>query len=457
MARLFGTCALAGLAANDFADKLDAFAFVRLGLAQRANLGAYLTQKLLVIALEDDQRVLVALALGLYLYLGGELYIDGVGVAECQLQNLACSCGAVTYAYEFHFFAVTFTHAYDHVVDQRTPQAALCAVLRMFDPSDVYVALIFECAVVLVSRFTDGYLFGLLASVIGVVGVNWIFTYPYMQLNFTISGYPLTFLVMLAVSVVVSALTTQIKQQEKLRAEAEREKMRGNLLRAVSHDIRTPLTAIVGGIDAILENGEKLSPETRTSLLENMRDESNWLIGVVENLLSVTRMSGASNIKKELEAGEEVLSAAAMKFQRHYPATRVEISAPDTLLMIPMDIILIEQVLINLMENAVQHGKTTTQISLRLTRSEDLAVFEVSDDGQGIAPALLPHLFDGYLTRDQEAISDKRRNMGIGLSVCYTIVKAHGGRITAENRPEGGAQFRFYLPLKEEKEDEDQG
>ena len=242
----------------------------------------------------------------------------------------------------------------------------LCALLRMIDSSDVYVALIFECAVVLVSRFTDGYLFGLLASVIGVVGVNWIFTYPYMQLNFTISGYPLTFLVMLAVSVVVGTLTTQIKQQEKLRAEAEREKMRGNLLRAVSHDIRTPLTAIVGGIDAILENGSQIAPETSRDLLENMRDESNWLIGVVENLLSVTRMSGASNIKKELEAGEEVLGAAAMKFQRHYPATRVEISAPDTLLMIPMDIILIEQVLINLMENAVQHGKTTTQIALRL-------------------------------------------------------------------------------------------
>ena len=315
--------------------------------------------------------------------------------------------------------------------------ASLCALLRMIDSSDVFVALIFECAVVLVSRFTDGYLFGLLASFLGVVGVNWIFTYPYMQLNFTISGYPLTFLVMLAVSVVVSALTTQIKQQEKLRAEAEKEKMRGNLLRAVSHDIRTPLTAIVGGIDAILENGEKLTPETR------------WLIGVVENLLSVTRMSGASNIKKELEAGEEVLSAAAMKFQRHYPATRVEISAPDTLLMIPMDIILIEQVLINLMENAVQHGKTTTQISLRLTRSDDLAVFEVSDDGQGIAPALLPHLFDGYLTRDQEAISDKRRNMGIGLSVCKSIVQAHGGAMRASNRPTGGALLQFTLPLEE--------
>ena len=327
--------------------------------------------------------------------------------------------------------------------------ASLCALLRMIDSSDVFVALIFECAVVLVSRFTDGYLFGLLASFLGVFGVNWIFTYPYMQLNFTISGYPLTFLVMLAVSVVVSALTTQIKQQEKLRAEAEKEKMRGNLLRAVSHDIRTPLTAIVGGIDAIVENGEKLSPETRASLLENMRDESNWLIGVVENLLSVTRMSGASNIKKEREAGEEVLGAAAMKFQRHYPATRVEISAPDTLLMIPMDIILIEQVLINLMENAVQHGKTTTQISLRLTRRENFALFEVSDDGQGIEPALLPRLFDGYLTRDQESISDKRRNMGIGLSVCKSIVQAHGGAMRAANRPAGGALLQFTLPLEE--------
>ena len=327
--------------------------------------------------------------------------------------------------------------------------AILCALLRMIDSSDVFVALIFECAVVLVSRFTDGYLFGLLASFLGVFGVNWIFTYPYMQLNFTISGYPLTFLVMLAVSVVVSALTTQIKQQEKLRAEAEKEKMRGNLLRAVSHDIRTPLTAIVGGIDAILENGEKLSPETRASLLENMRDESNWLIGVVENLLSVTRMSGASNIKKELEAGEEVLGAASMKFQRHYPATRVEISAPDTLLMIPMDVILIEQVLINLMENAVQHGRTTTQISLRLTRRENFALFEVSDDGQGIEPALLPRLFDGYLTRDQEAISDKRRNMGIGLSVCKSIVQAHGGEMRAANRPGGGAILQFTLPLEE--------
>ena len=170
---------------------------------------------------------------------------------------------------------------------------------------------------------------------------------------------------------------------------------------------------------------------------------------MVENLLSVTRMSGASNIKKELEAGEEVLGAAAMKFTRHYPAVEVCITAPDELLMIPMDIILVEQVLINLMENAVQHGKTTTKIELRLKSANGLAVFEVADNGCGIQKELLPHLFEGYLTRDQEEISDQRRNMGIGLSVCMSIVQAHGGTMRARNRKKGGALLQFTLPLEE--------
>ena len=208
----------------------------------------------------------------------------------------------------------------------------LCYFLRTIDDSDVYVALIFELTVVLVSRFTDGYLFGLLSSVVGVIGINYIFTFPYYQLNFTISGYPLTFLVMLIVSVVVSTLTTQIKQQEKIRAEAEKEKMRGNLLRAVSHDIRTPLTSIVGGVSTLLDSGDQLDEATRTQLLENIRDESNWLVSVVENLLSVTRMTGEqTKIKKEMEAGEEVLSAAAMKIKKHYPEITVSVRAPQEL------------------------------------------------------------------------------------------------------------------------------
>ena len=302
----------------------------------------------------------------------------------------------------------------------------LCYFLRTIDDSDVYVALIFELTVVLVSRFTDGYLFGLLSSVVGVIGINYIFTFPYYQLNFTISGYPLTFLVML------------------------KEKMRGNLLRAVSHDIRTPLTSIVGGVSTLLDSGDQLDEATRTQLLENIRDESNWLVSVVENLLSVTRMTGEqTKIKKEMEAGEEVLSAAAMKIKKHYPEITVSVRAPQELLMIPMDVILIEQVLINLMENSIQHGGTTTRVELQLRKEGENARFEVADNGQGIAREVFPKLFKGYLSHDEELTADGRRNMGIGLSVCMSIVQAHGGTMQAENREIGGALFSFTLPLEE--------
>ena len=133
-----------------------------------------------------------------------------------------------------------------------------CLPLQQLADTDTHVPLLFVLAVLLVSRYTDGYKYGIFASFVAVVGVNYAFTYPYFALNFTIAGYPLTFLVMLIVSAVVSTLTTQIKQQEHIRMEAEKEKMRGNLLRAVSHDIRTPLTSIVGSASGILENYKML-------------------------------------------------------------------------------------------------------------------------------------------------------------------------------------------------------
>ena len=180
----------------------------------------------------------------------------------------------------------------------------LCTLLRRSDISDGFASPVFVLAVLLTSRFTNGYLFGTLAAFLSVIGINYIFTFPYWEFNFTMTGYPLTFFVMLCVSLVTCTMTTKIKQQEQFRMESEREKMRANLLRSVSHDIRTPLTSIVGGIDTLLESGEQLSPELRTELLQSIRDESGWLIGIVENLLSVTRVSGAGSIKKELEAGE---------------------------------------------------------------------------------------------------------------------------------------------------------
>ena len=325
----------------------------------------------------------------------------------------------------------------------------LCSMLRFLSEGDVYAALIFETAVIFVSRYTNGYLYGLVSSVIGVIGVNYMFTYPYFSLNFTISGYPLTFLVMITVAIIVGAMTTQLKQQEKVRAEAEKEKMRGNLLRAVSHDLRTPLTSIIGATNAVLDNDQALPPETKNELMQDVRDEAQWLLGVVENLLLVTRIGDEpASLHKDMEAAEEIVSAAVQKFKKRCPGIETTVHVPQTLLMVPMDAILIQQVLLNLLENAALHGKHTTEIQIDVTNAGDAALFQVTDNGAGISREAMPKLFDGYFTHDDRGQEGGRRNMGIGLSVCLAIVRAHGGCLTAENRPEGGARFQFALPLE---------
>ena len=328
---------------------------------------------------------------------------------------------------------------------------ALSGLLLVLDPAGGFVSMIFVLVVVLVARLTDGYVYGAAASFVGVVCVNYIFTYPYWEFNFTIAGYPLTFLTMLSVSLIVSALTSQIKRQEQLRVETDRETMRANLLRAVSHDLRTPLTSIVGSASAILENDALLPPQQKTALLRNVRSEAQWLIRMVENLLSITRMGdGAARLNKELEAAEEVLSSVAGKFQQRFPGIQLTLTVPREALFVPMDAILIEQVLMNLLENAASHGKSTA-ILLSAERQSAGAVFTVRDNGLGIPEEILPDIFSPALPSKLYP-GDDRRNMGIGLSVCSSIVKAHGGSMSACNVREGGALFRFTLPLEESEE-----
>ena len=325
--------------------------------------------------------------------------------------------------------------------------AALCGILKNANSSDGFAFPVFTLAVLCVSRFTTGYLFGLIASVFGVVCVNFIFTYPYWEVDFTVSGYPLTFVIFLIASVMTSALTTQVRQQERLRSETEKETMRANLLRSVSHDIRTPLTSIVGSTSAVLEN-PGLSDEDQKELLEDVRDEAQWLIRVVENLLSITRIGeDPTRITKEPEAAEEVLGEVIGKFRRHYPNVKVTVSVPPDLLMIPMDPVLIVQVLFNLLENAVLHGKTTDHIHISLTNDSTYAYFSVTDNGRGIAARELPNLFSGTPRTSSNPTSDGKRNMGLGLSVCLAIVRAHGGTMSAQNLSDG-AEFSFCLPLE---------
>lgn len=334
-----------------------------------------------------------------------------------------------------------------------TSAVLLCILLHKAKSSEGFAYSISILTVLLISRFTTGYLYGTLAAVLSVVVTNYIFTYPYWEVDFTLSGYPLTFLTMLVVSLVTCTMTTKIKKQENLRIEAAREKMKANLLRSVSHDIRTPLTSIIGSTSAMLENPD-LPEEDRMLLLGDVKDDAQWLIRVVENLLSITRMGDATTrLVKNPEPAEEILGAVTAKFRKRYPELKVRVSVPEELLFVPMDAVLISQVLSNLMENAVVHGGGhTTEIRVSVRRDGNDALFAVEDNGDGIEQKVLPHLFDGTLAAAAgDTENGGKRNMGLGLSVCQAIIHAHSGSIEAHNLMEG-AEFVFRLPLEQEEE-----
>ena len=311
------------------------------------------------------------------------------------------------------------------------------------------IPMIFVLGVFLVSWRTQGYFWGITASLISVLAVNWAFTYPYWAFDLISPECISSAVVMLIVATVTGTLTTRLKQQEKLKAEAEKERMRGNLLRAVSHDLRTPLTSIYGSCAAIIENFDSIPREKQLLLLQDMQADSQWLNRMVENLLSVTRVDADKvRLSKNSVVLEELIDALLVKFHKHYPNTTVQVSIPEEFISIPMDSMLIEQVLMNLLENAVFHAHGMRNLWLRVEIENNHAVFSVEDDGCGIPEERMSHLFSGLL--DSEAPADSTRsNMGIGLSVCRTIIKAHGSELKAGNRPEGGAAFRFTLSMEE--------
>jgi len=224
--------------------------------------------------------------------------------------------------------------------------------------------LIFMLAVFVTSMYTDGYLWGVLASLASVLAVNFAFFTPYFAFNFTLPENLFSGLVMLAVSIMTSTLTTRVKKQEQLHMETEREKMRANLLRAVSHDLRTPLTSIYGACSTVTENYDSLGKEQALKLLREACEDAQWLNRMVENLLSVTRFDGEQvAVKKTPTVLEELLDAVLVKFKKRCPDVPVQLELPEDFVMIPMDSMLIQQVLMNLLENAVLHAECTTTLS----------------------------------------------------------------------------------------------
>lgn len=331
---------------------------------------------------------------------------------------------------------------------------ALCfiASLYMQDVFDIseQITTSFAFAVFLISLLTDGYIYGLTASAASVLLVNYAFTFPYFSFNFMIRANFFSAIVMAVISVLTSALTTKVKRQEAMKAESEMERMRANLLRAISHDLRSPLTTIYGSCTAIRENGDRLTEAQKDQMLRGIQEDAQWLVGMVENLLSVTRIdAGKLQLATVPTAVDELIDAVLVKFRNRYPDQKVLLELPEELVIIPMDAMLISQVLINILENAVQHGGGVTRLMLRVSIHGRWAHFEVIDNGCGIPADRLDSIFTGLYDAKDRPADHAKRNAGIGLSVCATIIRAHGGTISARNLPEGGARFCFTLKTEE--------
>ncbi len=230
---------------------------------------------------------------------------------------------------------------------------------------------------------------------------------------------------------------------------ARNEQTRANLLRSISHDLRTPLTSISGNASNLLSNGASFDDETRKVLYQDIYDDSMWLINLVENLLSVTRLDeGQINLRISAELVDEVIAEALGHVNRLRTEHRILVDIQDEFLLAKMDARLIMQVLINLVNNAIKYTPKGSTIQVSARKEGSWAVISVSDDGPGIPDENKKDIFNMFYTGNNR-IADSRRSLGLGLSLCRSIVSAHGGSICVSDRAPHGAVFTFTLPAEE--------
>ena len=313
---------------------------------------------------------------------------------------------------------------------------------------DEHITTIFVFAIFIISYISDGYILGIISSLLSVLLINFAFTYPYFSLDFTNIRSLISALIMIVVSILTSMLTTRIKENERVKMEVEKERMRANLLRAISHDLRTPLTTIYSSANLLIE--EKISSDKQRAILKGIKEDADWLVHMVENLLSITRIDSSEfKINKQAVVLDELIDDVLIKYKKRYKDGILEVNIPEDIIIIPMDATLIVQVLLNLLDNAMQHALSLTSLKLNVYTKEDLAIFEVSDNGCGLNVDDYQQLFKPKLSTSKLPSDANKHNLGIGLSLCSTIIKAHGSKLEAYKNESGGATFSFALKMEE--------
>ena len=249
------------------------------------------------------------------------------------------------------------------------------------------------------------------------------------------------------------ALENEKNAREKQEAAilAKNEQLRANLLRAISHDLRTPLTSISGNASNLLSNSDSFDNDTKKQLYMDIYDDSMWLINLVENLLAVTRIEeGRLNLRITEDLMDDVITEALHHINRKSEEHHISVESKEEFLLAKMDAKLIVQVIINIVDNAIKYTPKNSHIVIRTEKRGKQAIVSISDDGNGIADEIKPRIFDMFYSGANQ-IADSRRSLGLGLSLCKSIINAHGGELTVSDNLPHGTVFTFTLPAGEVK------
>ena len=239
------------------------------------------------------------------------------------------------------------------------------------------------------------------------------------------------------------------KEKEEAMILAKNEQLRANLLRAISHDLRTPLTSISGNASNLLSNGTSFDGETKQTIYQDIYDDAMWLINLVENLLSVTRLEeGRLNLNLAAELVDEVVKEALSHVNRLKSEHTITVENKEEFLLAKMDARLIVQVIINIVDNAIKYTPKGSHIEIEMKKEGNRAVISIADDGPGISDENKKHVFDMFFSGSKK-IADSRRSLGLGLALCKSIVNSHGGEIAVRDREPHGTVFTFTLPVEE--------
>ncbi len=333
------------------------------------------------------------------------------------------------------------------------------ACSRIFKHFSRSCLLIFVLFIILASCHAADRLYGILCSVFTMLWLKPGCADPCADFPYACADHLADILCAIIITVFISLFTFSLSKRaalvsvaEEQLAEAERESMRANLLRTICHDLRTPLTGIIGSSLTYLEHYGTMTEKEKKDLVRGIYESSTWLIHMAENLLTITRIKEIDlSINTREESVEEVVAEALQRTEMRHKGCEIRVSVPEEFIMIPMDATLIEQVIINLLENALLHSGTDRPIELLVTDHSGFVSFTVRDYGHGIPEHMLNHLF--RVTRLNESPGGTKKGSGIGLVLCKTIITAHHGTIVGQNHT-NGAEFTFTLPKAKEAEHE---